>query len=100
LKSEMHVMTDTLYTSELHSLPLIMRGKVRDIYAIGVDHLLIVATDRLSAFDVILPDPIPGKGRVLTAMTHFWLDRFAGRVLDHRVNIPLERVLEDTEVQQ
>lgn len=93
-------MVDTLYESELHSLPLLMRGKVRDVYAVGVDYLLIVATDRLSAFDVVLPDPIPGKGAVLTELTNFWFDRFAGRVADQRVNIPLERFLDNAELAQ
>lgn len=90
-------MVDALFESELHSLPLIMRGKVRDVYAVGVDHLLIVATDRLSAFDVILPDPIPGKGRVLTAVSNFWFDYLAGTVADQRSAIPLEQVLSDGE---
>jgi phosphoribosylaminoimidazole-succinocarboxamide synthase len=93
-------MPETLYASELHSLPLVMRGKVRDIYAVGVDHLLIVATDRLSAFDVVLADPIPGKGAVLTELTHFWFDHFAGTVADQRVNVPPERLLENAEVAQ
>ncbi|HET7313134.1 phosphoribosylaminoimidazolesuccinocarboxamide synthase [Salinisphaera sp.] len=93
-------MAETLYESELHSLPLLMRGKVRDVYAVGVDYLLIVATDRLSAFDVVLPDPIPGKGAVLTELTHFWFDRFAGTVADQRVDIPLERILDDAEIAQ
>ncbi|MFQ5430184.1 MAG: phosphoribosylaminoimidazolesuccinocarboxamide synthase [Phycisphaerae bacterium] len=68
---------------------LIRRGKVRDIFDLG-DRLLIVATDRLSAFDVVLPDPIPQKGRVLTALSKFWFDRFAGRVPHHCL-----RVIED-----
>ena len=55
-------MLDVLFESQLSSLPLLARGKVRDIYAVGDEHLLIVTTDRLSAFDVVLPDPIPGKG--------------------------------------
>ncbi|MGN8198351.1 phosphoribosylaminoimidazolesuccinocarboxamide synthase [Salinisphaera sp. RV14] len=93
-------MPETLFESELHSLPLLMRGKVRDVYAVGVDYLLIVATDRLSAFDVVLPDPIPGKGAVLTELTHFWFDRFAGTVADQRVDMPLERVLDDAEIAQ
>lgn len=93
-------MAETLYESELHSLPLLMRGKVRDVYAVGVDHLLIVATDRLSAFDVILPDPIPGKGAVLTELTHFWFDHFADAVADQRVDVPLERVLDNAEIAQ
>ncbi|HNQ04402.1 MAG TPA: phosphoribosylaminoimidazolesuccinocarboxamide synthase [Thiobacillaceae bacterium] len=71
-------MTRVLLESSIQSLPLIQRGKVRDIYAIDADRLLIVTTDRLSAFDVVLPTPIPGKGAVLTAVTDFWLHRLAG----------------------
>lgn len=67
---------DNLYESELSSLPLIHKGKVRDIYQVDGDHLLIVTTDRLSAFDVILPQPIPGKGAILTATSNFWFERF------------------------
>jgi phosphoribosylaminoimidazole-succinocarboxamide synthase len=66
-----------LFESTIGSLPRIHRGKVRDIYAVGEHHMLIVTTDRLSAFDVILPTPIPGKGAVLTALTEFWMRRFA-----------------------
>ncbi len=69
-------MQDTLYQSELYSVPLLNRGKVRDIYAAGDDHLIIVASDRISAFDVILPDAIPGKGAVLTSLSQFWFERF------------------------
>ena len=72
-----------LFESEVRSLPLLGRGKVRDIYAVGDEHLLIVTTDRLSAFDVILPDPIPGKGEVLTAMSMFWFRRFESLVPNH-----------------
>lgn len=72
-----------LFESHVEGLDLLARGKVRDIYAVGDDHLLIVATDRLSAFDVILPDPIPGKGAVLTALTEFWLDRTRDLVANH-----------------
>ena len=68
-------MLDVLLRIATHSLPLVARGKVRDIYAVGDDHLLIVTTDRLSAFDVVLPDPIPGKGAVLTAVSNFWFER-------------------------
>ena len=69
-------MSDTpLYQTELKSLPFLHRGKVRDIYAVGDDMLLVVQSDRLSAFDVILDDPIPGKGRVLTEVSNFWFDR-------------------------
>jgi phosphoribosylaminoimidazole-succinocarboxamide synthase len=66
-----------LFESTIKSLPLLGRGKVRDIYAVGEDKLLIVTTDRLSAFDVILPDPIPGKGAVLTAIANFWFGKLA-----------------------
>jgi phosphoribosylaminoimidazole-succinocarboxamide synthase len=76
-------MAAPLQESSITSLPRIHRGKVRDIYAIGDAHMLILTTDRLSAFDVILPRPIPGKGAVLTAVTEFWMKRFAGIVPNH-----------------
>jgi phosphoribosylaminoimidazole-succinocarboxamide synthase len=63
-----------LLESNLQSLPLVHRGKVRDLYAVGEDRLLVIQTDRLSAFDVILPTPIPGKGEVLTALSLFWFE--------------------------
>ena len=88
-------MMETLYESRLKSLPLLARGKVRDIYGIGDEHLLIVTTDRLSAFDVVLPDPIPGKGAVLTAVSNFWFSRTAGLVPNHLVDIPLEDAVPD-----
>lgn len=66
-----------LHASSITSLPKIHAGKVRDIFAVGPDHMLLVTTDRLSAFDVILPQPIPGKGAVLTRLTSFWMQRFA-----------------------
>ncbi len=84
-----------LFESHLASLPLLGRGKVRDLYAVGSDYLLIVTTDRLSAFDVILPDPIPGKGELLTAMSMFWFRHFAGRVPNHLAPLTLEEVLPD-----
>ena len=67
----------TLYESTLKSLPLLGRGKVRDNYAVGQDKLLIVTTDRLSAFDVIMGEPIPNKGRVLNQMADFWFARLS-----------------------
>jgi phosphoribosylaminoimidazole-succinocarboxamide synthase len=70
-------MTTALFESNIDSLPRIHRGKVRDIYAVGDSHMLIVTSDRLSAFDVILPQPIPGKGAVLTSLTEFWMQHFA-----------------------
>jgi phosphoribosylaminoimidazole-succinocarboxamide synthase len=72
-----------LYESSLESLRLVARGKVRDMYEVGKDRLLIVTTDRLSAFDVVLQDPIPDKGRVLNAMSNFWFDRLAHVVPNH-----------------
>ena len=86
---------DTLFQSDLRSLPLVYRGKVRDVYAIDEDSLLIVTTDRLSAFDVVLPDPIPGKGRVLTALSNFWFAKMADLIPNHLVDRPLEAVLPD-----
>ncbi|MFP5305785.1 MAG: phosphoribosylaminoimidazolesuccinocarboxamide synthase [Gammaproteobacteria bacterium] len=74
---------DALYDSMLSSVPRLHRGKVRDIYALGERHLLIVTSDRLSAFDVILPQPIPGKGAVLTALTDFWMARFTHILPNH-----------------
>ena len=88
-------MLQTLYESTLKSLPLLARGKVRDVYAIGDEHLLIVTTDRLSAFDVILPDPIPGKGAVLTAVSNFWFERTRDIVPNHLSALSLAEVLPD-----
>ena len=88
-------MQQTLYKSTLKSLPLLARGKVRDVYAIGDEHLLIVTTDRLSAFDVILPDPIPGKGAVLTAVSNFWFERTRDIVPNHLSGLSLADVLPD-----
>ncbi len=90
-------MRDVLYESDLPSLRRIARGKVRDIYEVDDDHLLMVTTDRLSAFDVVLPDPIPGKGAVLTAISGFWFERMASLVPNHLADIPLEAVLPDPE---
>ncbi len=87
-------MTETaLYESKITSLPLVQRGKVRDIYAVGDDHLLIVTTDRISAFDVVLPDPIPGKGAVLTATSNFWFERMSDVIDNHLSTLSLEDVL-------
>lgn len=86
-----------LFESSLKQLPLNLRGKVRDIYDIDEQHMLIVTTDRLSAFDVILPDPIPGKGRVLTAVSNFWFDRTQNLIPNHLTDIPLRQVIPDAE---
>lgn len=80
-------MVQALHQSTLKSLPLLGRGKVRDMYAVGDDKLLIVATDRISAFDVILDDPIPGKGEVLTRLTDFWLEKLAHVIPNHSTGI-------------
>jgi phosphoribosylaminoimidazole-succinocarboxamide synthase len=85
----------TLYQTDLTSLPLKTRGKVRDIYDIDDEHMLIVTTDRLSAFDVILPDPIPGKGRVLTAVANFWFDKMRHIIPNHLSGLALEEVVKD-----
>ena len=85
----------TVYETALTGLPLLHRGKVRDIYAAGAGHLLIVTTDRLSAFDVVLPDPIPGKGRVLQQISEFWFDQTANLVRNHRSPRRLSEVVTD-----
>ena len=84
-----------LYRSNLDELRLLGRGKVRDIYEVDHEHLLIVATDRLSAFDVVLPDPIPGKGEVLTALSLFWFERLASIVSNHLSLLTVADVVED-----
>ncbi|MDP2878271.1 MAG: phosphoribosylaminoimidazolesuccinocarboxamide synthase, partial [Sulfuricella sp.] len=77
-------MTAPLFNSSINSLPLLNRGKVRDIYAVDDERLLIVTTDRLSAFDVVLPTPIPGKGEVLTRISDFWFARL-GHILPNQL---------------
>ncbi|HEY6512084.1 MAG TPA: phosphoribosylaminoimidazolesuccinocarboxamide synthase, partial [Burkholderiaceae bacterium] len=76
-------MTRALFESHLHSLPLIARGKVRDNYAVGADRILMVASDRISAFDVVMNEPIPGKGETLTRMALFWFDKLKHVVPNH-----------------
>ncbi len=87
----------TLYQSDLSELPLLNRGKVRDIYAAGDEHLLIVTSDRLSAFDVVLPQPIPGKGEVLTRVSRFWLERTARIVPNQLTELSVETFVADPE---
>ena len=86
-------MPTTLLQSELEGLALIHRGKVRDVYALPGQRLLIVATDRLSAFDVVLPDPIPGKGEMLTQMSNFWFAHTAHLVPNHLTGTAVAQVL-------
>jgi phosphoribosylaminoimidazole-succinocarboxamide synthase len=84
-----------LFESRLRSLKKIHQGKVRDIYEVGADHLLIVTSDRLSAFDVILPDPIPFKGEVLTQISLFWFGKTRHIVANHLSDLRIEDVIED-----
>lgn len=93
-------MTSALHQSSIQSLPLLGRGKVRDIYAVGDDKLLVIATDRISAFDVILDDPIPGKGEVLTGLTEFWLRKLAHVVPNHSTDVQPEDVVTAAERDQ
>ena len=86
-------MATTLLTSSIKSLPFLTRGKVRDMYAVDDKHLLIVTSDRLSAFDVVLDDPIPGKGQVLNAMANFWFQKLAHVVPNHLTGIAPESVV-------
>jgi phosphoribosylaminoimidazole-succinocarboxamide synthase len=90
----------TLYESSLRSLPLLGSGKVRDNYAVGDDRLLIVTTDRLSAFDVILSEPIPDKGRVLNQMANFWFERLMHIVPNHLTDVAPESVVAPDEAGQ
>jgi phosphoribosylaminoimidazole-succinocarboxamide synthase len=93
-------MTTPLFESSIASLPLLGRGKVRDIYAVGDDKMLIVTSDRLSAFDVILPDPIPGKGAVLTAVANFWFGRLGHIIPNQLTGIAPETVVAPDEREQ
>jgi phosphoribosylaminoimidazole-succinocarboxamide synthase len=93
-------MTSALFESHLHSLPLVARGKVRDNYAVGTDRLLMVATDRLSAFDVVMGEPIPGKGELLTRMALFWFERLAHVVPNHLTGDDPTAVVAPDEVEQ
>jgi len=89
--------TDVLFESSVPELPLLGRGKVRDIYSVDDNHLLIVTTDRLSAYDVVLPDPIPGKGRVLTQISLFWF-RMMADIIDNQLSeLTVDDVVKDPE---
>lgn len=89
-----------LHESSLKSLKFLHRGKVRDLYEIDADRMLIIQTDRLSAFDVILPDPIPGKGRVLTAMSNFWFRKLGHVIPNHLLDTAPESVVAPAERDQ
>jgi phosphoribosylaminoimidazole-succinocarboxamide synthase len=96
----MTTSTTPLFESSIASLPLLGRGKVRDIYAVGDDKMLIVTSDRLSAFDVILPDPIPGKGEVLTAVADFWFRKLGHIIPNQLTGIDPETVVAANEREQ
>jgi len=93
-------MTTSLFESNIQSLPLLNRGKVRDIYVVDDERLLIVTTDRLSAFDVILPTPIPGKGEVLTTVSNFWFDKLKHIIPNQLTGIAPESVVAANERSQ
>ncbi|MBI3043048.1 MAG: phosphoribosylaminoimidazolesuccinocarboxamide synthase [Betaproteobacteria bacterium] len=90
----------TLYESNLKSLKFLHRGKVRDLYAVGEDRLLVIQTDRLSAFDVIMPDPVPEKGRVLTEMSFFWFRKLGHIIANHLTGVAPESVVAPDEREQ
>jgi phosphoribosylaminoimidazole-succinocarboxamide synthase len=91
------VSSDTLFESKVTGLSRIGRGKVRDIYCVDDDHLLIVTTDRLSAYDVVMPDPVPGKGQVLTSISNFWFKMMEDLVPNHLTGRKLDSIIEDGE---
>ncbi|NQW58360.1 MAG: phosphoribosylaminoimidazolesuccinocarboxamide synthase [Polynucleobacter sp.] len=93
-------MTTAILDTTIKSLPLISKGKVRDIYAVGSDRLLMITTDRLSAFDVVMQDPIPGKGIVLNQMSNFWFDYLATIIPNHLTGVTPEQVVSPDEIAQ
>jgi phosphoribosylaminoimidazole-succinocarboxamide synthase len=100
--SERHEMStsDVLFESSVPELPLLGRGKVRDIYSVDDNHLLIVTTDRLSAYDVVLPDPIPGKGQVLTRISLFWFRMMADIIDNQLTHLTVDDVVKDPDVRE
>ena len=87
LNDDAHAQHARLFESSLKSLQFLHRGKVRDLYAVGDDKLLVIQSDRLSAFDVVLPDPMPGKGEVLTALSFFWFEKLGHVIPNHLTGI-------------
>ncbi|MBT8142992.1 MAG: phosphoribosylaminoimidazolesuccinocarboxamide synthase [Gammaproteobacteria bacterium] len=87
----------SVYETRLKGLDAIYQGKVRDLFAIDDEHMLIVASDRLSAFDVVMPEPIPGKGQILTQITNFWFDKTDKIIRSHRADLDIEEVLTDNQ---
>ena len=94
----MSTVPNDYHAELLTRYPLIHRGKVRDSFAIDDEHMLIVASDRLSAFDVVLPDPIPGKGEILTGISNFWFERTAGIIPNHLSGIEVVDVIDDSQL--
>ena len=92
--------TDAIFYSEISDFPLLQRGKVRDIYALDDQHLLIIASDRLSAFDVILPTPIPQKGAILNQVANFWFQYLADVIPNHLANSQLQDWLPDAALRE
>ncbi|MCH8303259.1 MAG: phosphoribosylaminoimidazolesuccinocarboxamide synthase, partial [Proteobacteria bacterium] len=92
--------SDTLFESTVAGLDRIYRGKVRDIYSVDDDHLLIVTTDRLSAYDVVMPDPVPGKGQVLTRISNFWFEMMEDLIPNHLTDRKLNSIIDDNESRQ
>ena len=92
--------TDALFESSIPELPLIGRGKVRDIYSVDESHLLIVTTDRLSAFDVVMPDPVPGKGAVLTKISLFWFRMMSDIIENQLTELTIADVVKDPETRE
>ncbi len=92
--------SDTLFESTVAGLDRIYRGKVRDIYSVDDDHLLIVTTDRLSAYDVVMPDPVPGKGQMLTRISNFWFEMMEDLIPNHLTNRKLNSIIDDNESRQ
>jgi len=89
-------MESAIYETNLRCLPLLGRGKVRDIYAVDTNHLLIIASDRLSAFDVVFPEPIPGKGKILNDLSNFWFKKMQTLARNHLTQLRVSDVLSDS----
>ncbi|MBT8107303.1 MAG: phosphoribosylaminoimidazolesuccinocarboxamide synthase [Gammaproteobacteria bacterium] len=94
------ITSDALFESAVPDLPLIGRGKVRDIYSVDDQHLLLVTTDRLSAYDVVMPDPVPGKGEVLTQISLFWFRMMADIIDNQLTDLSVADIVKDTEIQE
>jgi len=93
-------ITDALFESTIPELPLIGRGKVRDIYSVDENHLLIVTTDRLSAYDVVMPDPVPGKGAVLTEISLFWFRMMSDIIENQLTDLTVADVVKDPDARE